>query len=308
MLKLENITVRFGSPQNHPVVNDVSLAVAPLDKVGIIGETGSGKSVLLLSLLKMLPTSALVSGRLLLDDRDVLQMGKDEIIKVRGRRISYVPQGTADGLNPLLTVGYQVGEPLAQHGRLRAKEVRRRVVELLKYFDMGDEARLARAYPHTLSGGMKQRALIAMGVIAGAPIIFVDEPTKGLDGRRVSMLVESFRRLADRTILCVTHDLRFARQIATRIFVMYASQQVELADKEDFFHEPLHPYSRALLQALPENGLRASPGFAPPTSALEPEEGCLFAGRCAERDGRCRGRPPLVDVDGRKVRCWQYVD
>jgi peptide/nickel transport system ATP-binding protein len=308
MLKLENITVRFGSPENSPVVNDVSLLVKPLDKIGIVGETGSGKSVLLLAMLKMLPPNALVSGRLLLDDQDLLQMSKKEITRIRGKRISYVPQGTGDGLNPLLTIGYQVGEPLTQHTKLKAKEVQSRVIEALKNFDMGDEEKIVKAYPHTLSGGMKQRAMIAMGVITGSPIIFVDEPTKGLDGRRVNMVVESFKLLADRTILCVTHDLRFARKIAEKIFVMYASQQVELASKEDFFREPLHPYSQALLQALPENGLHVNMGFSIPNTEYELSNACLFANRCTRKTNRCKQRPPMVDVRGRKVRCWIYVD
>jgi peptide/nickel transport system ATP-binding protein len=308
MLELENITVRFGSPENTPVVNDVSLHVHHLDKIGIIGETGSGKSVLLLAMLQMLPLSAYVSGQLLLDGQDVLKMDKKEIANIRGKMISYVPQGTANGLNPLLTLGYQIGEPLTQHTDLKAEEVQYRVIEVLKKLDMGDEEKLVKAYPHTLSGGMKQRALIAMGIIGGAPIIFIDEPTKGLDSRRVNLVTESFRLLADRTILCVTHDLRFARKIAGKIFVMYASQEVEFANKEDFFKKPLHPYSQALLQALPENGFHVNMGFAIPNTEYEVNSACLFANRCTQKTKKCTQRPPMVDIHGRKVRCWNYVD
>jgi len=308
MLRLENISVRFGLPDNPPVVNDISLTVEPLDKIGIVGETGSGKSVLLLAMLQMLPESALVSGRLLLDNRDVLKMSKKEITQIRGKTISYVPQGSANGLNPLLNIGYQVGEPLTQHTKLKGKEAREKIIGTLKSFDIGEEEKLVKFYPHSLSGGMKQRVLIAMGVIAGSPIIFVDEPTKGLDTRRINMVIESFKLLDDRTILCVTHDLRFARQIAGKIAVMYAAQQVEFADKEDFFREPLHPYSQALLQALPENGLHVNMGFAPPGSEHTVNAGCLFADRCTVKTARCRQNPPLTDVRGRKVRCWNYVD
>ena len=308
MLKLESITVRFGPPENNPVVNDVSLSVEPMDKIGIIGETGSGKSVLLLAMLKMLPKSAHVSGRLLLDHRDLLQMNQREITQIRGKVISYVPQGSGNGLNPLLTIGYQVGEPLMQHAKMKQDAAIERVINTLKSFDIGEEEKLVKAYPHSLSGGMKQRVLIAMGVIAGSPIIFVDEPTKGLDTRRINMVVESFKMLEERTILCVTHDLQFASKIAKKISVMYASQQVEFCSKEDFFREPLHPYSQALLQALPENGLRANLGFAPPNSEYETIEGCLFANRCNNKTARCNQRPPMVDIRSRKVRCWKYVD
>ena len=306
MLKLENITVRFGSPENSPVVNDVSLHVKHFDKIAIIGETGSGKSVLLLALLKMLPPSALVTGKLMLGNRDVLQMDKKEITKVRGKIISYVPQGSADGLNPLLTIGYQVGEPLSQHTDLKKKEIENRVIEMLGIFDIGDEEKIVKAYPYTLSGGMKQRALIAMGVIADSPILFIDEPTKGLDSRRVNMVIESFRLLKERTILCITHDLRFANKIAEKILVMYSSQQVEFAYKDDFFREPLHPYSQALLQALPENGLHVNMGFAIPNTEYETSNACLFANRCPLKTTRCNKRPPLIDLGGRKVRCWIY--
>jgi peptide/nickel transport system ATP-binding protein len=122
------------------------------------------------------------------------------------------------------------------------------------------------------------------------------------------MVIESFKMLEDRTILCVTHDLRFARKIANKIVVMYAAQQVEFSSVEDFYREPLHPYSQALLQALPENGLRANLGFAPPNTEYEMIDGCLFANRCIVKTDRCKQRPPLIDIHGRKVRCWKYVD
>jgi peptide/nickel transport system ATP-binding protein len=307
MLKLENITVRFGVPENNPVVNDVSLTVESLDKIGIIGETGSGKSILLLAMLKMLPKSALVSGKLLFDNRDILQMNKKEIAGIRGKIISYVPQGSGNGLNPLLTIGYQVGETLIYHEKMKKQKAIERATDILRSFDIGNEEKIVQAYPYCLSGGMKQRVLIAMGIASGSPIIFIDEPTKGRDSRRVNMVVDSFKLLKDRTILCVTHDLQFARRIAEKILVMYASQQIEFADRDEFFREPLHPYSKALLQALPENGLCVNMGFAPPNNEYENINGCLFASRCPERNARCHLRPPLVDIYGRKVRCWNYV-
>jgi peptide/nickel transport system ATP-binding protein len=307
MLKLENITVRFGVPENNPVVNDVSLTVEPLDKIGIIGETGSGKSILLLTMLKMLPKSALVSGKLLFDNRDILQMNRKEMAGIRGKIISYVPQGSGNSLNPLLTIGYQIGETLIYHEKIKKKEAVERAIDILRSFDIGNEEKIVQTYPHCLSGGMKQRVLIAMGIASGSPIIFIDEPTKGLDSRRVNMVIESFKLLKDRTILCVTHDLVFAKHIAEKILVMYASQQVEFANKGEFFSEPLHPYSKALLQALPENGLHVNMGFAPPNNEYENINGCLFSNRCPDRNSRCHLRPPLVDVYGRKVRCWNYV-
>lgn len=307
MLELQNITVRFGGPGASPAVDDVSLTLGEREKVAIIGETGSGKSVLLLAVLQMLPSVAAVTGKALLEGTDLLSLPQREMNRIRGARIAYVPQGSGNGMNPLLRVGYQVGEPLMIHQGLSPKAAIRKAVEVLRRFDFGEEEKLARQYPHTLSGGMRQRAMIAMGVAQGAPILFADEPTKGLDSRRIAMVAEAFHRLEEQAILCVTHDLRFAREIAQRVAVIYASQQVEQAGREEFFREPLHPYSQAMLAALPENGLRADLGFAPPREDKELAGACHYYRRCPWKCERCRVNPPLFDLGGgRKVRCWKY--
>ncbi len=308
MLELTDITVRFGKAGTPNAIEHVSLSVKEKEKVFIIGETGSGKSVLLLAVLGMLPKSAHVTGKALLNGRDLMQLKGKALREMRGKEIAYVPQGSGNGMNPLLRIGYQVGEPLMIHQKAKKKAAIREAIKGLREFDLGEEEELVKKYPHMLSGGMKQRSLIAMGVIADAPVIFADEPTKGLDSERIELVIQAFGQLKDQTIVCVTHDLRFARAAAERICVMYASEQIESAAKDEFFAEPLHPYAKAILAALPENGLKVSKGFAPPREDEEAAKGCHYARRCSFCTERCENKPPMVEVGDRKVRCWLYAD
>jgi peptide/nickel transport system ATP-binding protein len=226
---------------------------------------------------------------------------------IRGRQIAYIPQGSGNGLNPLYTVGHQMCEMIRKHQRCSRKEALARAVDLLESFGLENGQQLCKQYPFQLSGGMRQRVLIAMGIAAGAQLVFADEPTKGLDRRRITMVEDAFHRLGKRTLLCVTHDLRFAKEVSSRIIVMYASQQIENGSSEDFFTKPLHPYSQAMLDALPENGLHTNMGFAPPREDEDAQTACRFYARCPYRSERCQTAPPLIPVGERKVRCWQYA-
>ncbi len=306
MLKIEKVSIRFGD--NPEAVSDTSIELLQGHKMVVIGETGSGKSVLLLAILKMLPRSAVVSGEILFDGKDLLKCGSEEMTHIRGARISYIPQGSGNGMNPLYTVGHQLSESMMKHKKMKPKAALEKSAALLEQFGLADGRKLCRAYPFMLSGGMRQRALIAMGIAADAELVLADEPTKGLDRHRIEMVVDAFRNLDDRPILCVTHDLRFAKAIASKIVVMYASQQIECADSEAFFSRPLHPYAQAMLAALPENGLQANMGFAPPRRDEDAQKGCHFYDRCADKTERCRRAPPMVQYGDRKVRCWKYAD
>lgn len=304
MLKVEAVRIRFG---NGPeVVRDAAFTVGDGSRLAVIGETGSGKSVLLLAILGLLPGSAQVSGRILLDGLDLLSCRERELNRIRGGRIAYIPQGSGNGLNPLYTIGRQLCETIRKHRSCSRSEAMEQAMALLKAF--GLERELCKRYPFQLSGGMRQRVLVAMGIAAGADFVLADEPTKGLDRRRIAMVEDTFRQLGDRSLLCVTHDLRFAQAIASQVIVMYASQQIETGTREEFFGAPLHPYSQAMLQALPERGLQANIGFAPPRSGEGAHEGCHFYARCPQRTARCVSAPPLADVGARKVRCWLYAD
>ena len=300
MLEIEGVSIRFGD--NPEAVSDTTFTVGDGDRLAVVGETGSGKSVLLLAALGLLPASARVTGRELLGCRE------REFNQIRGKEIAYIPQGSGNGLNPLYTVGRQLCEAIRKHQPCTRREALVQAAALLESFGLEHGAALCRSYPFQLSGGMRQRVLIAMGIAAGADLVLADEPTKGLDRRRIALVEDAFQRLGERTLLCVTHDLRFAHAISSRVVVMYASQQIESGDSPSFFAEPLHPYSRAMLEALPENGLRANMGFAPPRQDVDAQSVCHFYGRCPWRSERCRKAPPLMTVGKRKVRCWKYAD
>lgn len=307
MIEVKNLSVTFSASQAVQAVQDVSLTLHPGQKAAIIGETGSGKSVLLLAMLCLLPTSAVVHGTVTYDGKDLLGLKEKEMEAIRGAQVAYVPQGSGGSLNPLMTVGFQVGEPLIQHKELSKKQAMEKSIGLLKKFHIGDERRRAKAHPHTFSGGMKQRALVAMGISAGAQVVLADEPTKGLDERRIEQVKETFLALKEQALLCVTHDLGFAGNVAQDIHVMYASQQVEWAPTTELLNRPLHPYTQDMINAMPENGLVAVQGFAPPHS--ESMAGCRYKARCKDCTSRCENPPPMVEMTSQhKVRCWKYAD
>ncbi|MCL6635650.1 MAG: ABC transporter ATP-binding protein [Peptococcaceae bacterium] len=308
MFIVNNLTVEFPAPAGViRAVDGVGLEIQNGEKMALVGETGSGKSVLLLALLRLLPAGARVFGEVWYDGRDLLSCSPEEIRRIRGKEVAYVPQGAGGALNPVLNVGSQVAEPLVVHLGLNKKEAFRKAVSLLDRLGIPDAGQRAREYPHQYSGGMKQRALVAMGVAADARVLLADEPTKGVDWQRREEILHLFLSLQEKTILAVTHDLWFAERFARRVAVMYAAQLVEVALREDFFDRPLHPYGQALLAAMPARGLVSLPGYAPGHAGYgEPE--CRFAKRCPRAFGDCQKEPPVFERDGRLVRCWLYAD
>ncbi len=305
LLRVEDLSVSFEGKNFVQAVEHVSLEVRSGDRLCIIGETGSGKSILLLAILRLLSPTAKVTGGVSYRGRDLFAMTEKQLDAIRGGRISYVPQGSGNGMNPLLKVGFQVAEPMIAHRGMKRKAAEERAVELLKRFHLGKEETIARQYPFTYSGGMRQRALIAMGISAGAELLFADEPTKGLDETRVKLTAEAFNTLEGQTLVCVTHDLSFARSVSSRVCVMYAANQVEEAETEELFRNPLHPYTRDMLAAMPENGLRFRPGYAPAHNDAG-TAGCKYRLRCDRCSEKCREMPPLFRIGGHQVRCWQY--
>lgn len=305
LLRVEDLSVCFEGKNYVQAVEHIDLEVRVGDRLCIIGETGSGKSILLLAILRLLGPTAIVTGRAFYRDRALFELTEKQMDAIRGDRVSYVPQGSGNGMNPLLKVGLQVAEPLIAHRGMKRRPAMDRAVELLRRFHLGREEALARQYPFTFSGGMRQRALIAMGISAGAELLFADEPTKGLDETRVKLTAEAFNELEGQTLVCVTHDLSFARSVSSRVAVMYAANQIEAAETEELFRHPLHPYTKDMLAAMPENGLRFRPGYAPAHSE-EKTEGCKYRLRCESCREKCKETPPMFDVGGHQVRCWCY--
>ncbi len=302
MLEIEDLKVYFRTNAGKvKAVDGVSFEVKRGERFTLIGESGSGKSVLAQAILRLLPKNAEVSGKVLFDGRNLIELGEEDMRKIRGREIAWIPQSQSS-LNPVLTVGFQCAEPVIEHFRMDRRSVFAKVVRLFEFLGIGGNR--VENYPHQFSGGMRQRVLVAMGISADPKLIIADEPTKGLDASKRSQIVELFEKVGDKTMLIITHDLNFAENLADKIAVMYCGKIVEVSPTKEFFSEPLHPYSRGLLDSLPSRGLKPIKGFQP--SMINPPKGCRFRDRCEFASERCKSEPPLINLNGRFVRCWLY--
>ena len=307
MLEIVDLSVQFR--MHSQVINaleHVNLKIKDREKIAIIGESGSGKSVLALAILGLLPENAIVTGKIFLDGEELLGKNQKEMTKVLGTKLSYVPQGSGNSLNPLIKIGYQVSESLIEHKKITKKEALKKSKSLLKRFHLEQEEYLVSSYPHILSGGMSQRVLLALGIAPEAQYLIADEPTKGLDSDCIELVAECFQSLDSCTLLCVTHDLNFAEKIADRIAIVYAGQVKKKKKSEDFFKLPAHPYSKALLNAVPERGLIAIDGFS--RGHQDYNNRCHFFERCSARQNRCEKEEPYDKLEGeRMVKCF-YAD
>ncbi len=293
-------------------LDDVGFEVGRGETFAIVGESGSGKSMTALSLLRLVPeTGRIVAGSVDLDGVELLSLPEAAMRTVRGRRVSIIFQEPATSLNPVLTVGQQIGEVLARHRGLRGDASRTRAAELLHSVGIPDAERRLDDYPFQFSGGMKQRAMIAMAIAGEPDLLIADEPTTALDVTIQAQVLELLRTLqAERgmSMLLITHDLGIVAQMAHRVGVMYAGALVEIADRDAFFHAPQHPYSRKLFAALPDRTKRggvlaAIPGQVPPLTA--PFPGCRFVDRCDMAAARCANEPPgwTAISNAHRVRC-----
>ncbi len=302
MLKIENLKVYFKTDLGIvKAVDGVDLEVHKGERFTLIGESGSGKSVLAISILRLLPKNAEISGKIVFNGKNLLELSEEEMRRIRGRKIAWIPQSQSS-LNPVLTVGFQSAEPMIEHLGFDKKSAFAKVLRIFDFLGIGRNR--AKDYPHQFSGGMRQRVLVAMGISTSPELIIADEPTKGLDASKRAQVVGLFRRIEDRTMLIITHDLNFAEKLADRIAVMYCGKIVEVSPAKEFFNEPLHPYSKGLLDSLPSRGLKPIRGFQP--SMMNPPSGCRFRERCEFASERCRREPPLFNLNGRSVRCWLH--
>ena len=314
LLTIENLRVRLGQGAGSICpVDDVSFSINHGETFALLGESGCGKSMTALALLRLLPQpiGRITGGRILLDGTDLSALPERDMRKVRGRRISMIFQEPMTSLNPVLTIGDQIGEVLQQHHGMQGGRRRGRVLELLDAVGIPDVARRAREYPHQLSGGMKQRVMIAIALAGEPDLLIADEPTTALDvtiQAQVLELLQQLQRDTHMAILLITHDLGIVSGMADRVSVMYAGQMVEEAGRDRFFSEAQHPYSRKLFESLPEvrkrdHALDTIRGTVP---ALDREfHGCRFAERCDHAWDLCLTRVPGWNpgAAGQHARC-----
>ncbi|MGW3615558.1 ABC transporter ATP-binding protein [Micromonospora arida] len=316
VLEIRDLSVSFPTETGTvSAVDGVSLDLAAGEIVGMVGESGCGKSVTAMSIAGLLPGSARVTGSVRLDGTQLVGARESALRRVRGREIAYIFQEPMTSLNPVLTVGRQIGEVLQVHERMSRRAARARAVELLTLVGIPSAAQRVDSYPHQLSGGMRQRVMIAMAVACGPKVLVADEPTTALDVTVQAGILQVLRDLRDRlgtSVLIITHDLGVIADIADRVVVMYAGRVVERAPVDDLFAHPRHRYTAGLLSASPQPGRHAGtdrlteiPGLVP-VLASQPDA-CTFADRCPAADEQCRAAaPPLEDVGGADhvAACW----
>jgi oligopeptide/dipeptide ABC transporter ATP-binding protein len=300
-------------------VDGINLDVYRGETLGVVGESGCGKSVTALSILRLLASPpAKIQGEILFDSKNLLDMSLDEIRQIRGNSISMIFQEPMTSLNPVLTIGEQISEAIRLHQGVARQDAWSKVVEMLQMVQIPSPEMRAYEYPHQLSGGMRQRAMVAMALSCRPRLLLADEPTTALDVTIQAQIVDLMERLKDEfetSIVLITHNLGLIAEMARRVVVMYTGKVVEEALVEDLFLEPLHPYTQGLLGSIPWIGrkmeasrkqLQEIPGMVP--SLLELPDGCRFHPRCPRMMEICRKEePPLVQKDGRRVLCWLWT-
>lgn len=307
-LTAQGLTVAFPSA-NGPVkvLEDFSLVLSPSETLALIGESGAGKSVFIETVLGLLPEGCTVSGSVVYEGRDLLKLRPDQLRPLLGQELAWVPQSATQALHPMLPLEVQLSEGLIARG-IPKPQARQRVHELLEALDLRPAQQVARQYPHQLSGGMRQRAMLVAALAQNPKVLLVDEPTKGVDTERKQQVAELLRQTQrpqpELATLVVTHDLELVRAIADRVMVLYAGQTVEASSATDFFQAPKHPFAQALLAALPQYGLQALPW-----TESRSVQGCRFHTRCPRAMERCKTEePPLISHAQAEVRCWLYAD
>jgi oligopeptide/dipeptide ABC transporter ATP-binding protein len=317
LLEIRDLTTVFASEEGELAgVDGLDLSVAAGEVLGLVGESGCGKSLAALSVLGLVPPPGRVAGgSVRFRGEELLGAGRARLRRLRGEEISMVFQEPMTSLNPVFTVGRQVAELIRAHRPVSGRGAWDQAVEMLTRVGIPEPARRARAFPHQLSGGLRQRVMIAMALALEPPLVMADEPTTALDVTIQAQILGLMRRLQEASgaaFLLISHNLAVVAQMAGRVAVMYTGRLVEEAPVSELFAEPLHPYTRGLLACLParapEPGRRLPtiPGVVPPPGELPP--GCAFSDRCPERFGPCQeAEPAMVEVaPGHRVRCYLH--
>ena len=316
LLEIEDLQTHFRTPDGiNRAVDGLSLTIEAGQTLALVGESGCGKSVTAMSVLRLIPEPAgRIAGRMAFDGRDLLALTRAEMRHIRGNDISMIFQEPMTSLNPVLTVGRQIREPLRLHQGLDRGTAQKRAIEMLALVGIPEPERRVEAYPHQLSGGMRQRVMIAMALACNPKLLIADEPTTALDVTVQAQILDLMRDLKRRVgaaIMLITHDLGVVAEVAEHVVVMYAGRKVEEAPARQLFGSPRHPYTQGLLGAVPKLGsslagdgtrLAEIPGLVP--SLKRRIDGCVFAGRCPRATDVCRkAAPALQDAAGHWVAC-----
>lgn len=319
ILIVENLETTFYTDEGVvPAVEDLSFNLDAGETLAIVGESGCGKTVTSLSILRLIswPPGKITNGHIYYKDTDLLTISEKEMRSIRGNDISMIFQEPMTSLNPVFTIGHQIMESLQFHQNMSKEQARQRAIEMLSLVGIHTPEKCINDYPHQLSGGMRQRVMIAMALACNPRILIADEPTTALDvtiQAQILRLMIDLKEKTNTSIILITHDLGIVAQIAQRVMVMYAGESVETADVKSVFKNPLHPYTIGLLESLPkinrdQEKLYNIRGTVP--SPKDYPAGCRFSPRCDHCQDKCRNeKPPLIDLeDGRQVRCWLYVE
>lgn len=318
ILSVQNLTTAFFTDAGTVVaVDDVSFDLMPGETLGIVGESGSGKTVTAKSVMRLIPSppGKILSGQVMFDGQDLTKLAEPALRAVRGNRIAMIFQEPMTALNPVFTVGWQVEEALKLHQPDLDRRARRtRAIEMLDKVGIPSPDRRIDEYPHQLSGGMRQRVMIAMALACNPEILVADEPTTALDvtiQAQVLRLVRGLQKDLGTAVIFITHDLGVVAEVCDRVTVMYCARVVEQGTVDDIFHRPAHPYTKALLRSIPRRGPKVKGARLPTIQGLVPRltdlpSGCRFRGRCDQEQDDCAvSEPDLVELgDGRRVRCF----
>lgn len=290
-------------------VDDVSFDIYKGETLGLVGESGCGKSVTSFSIMGLVPRPGKVNGEIYFNGKNLVGLSNKEMMKYRGHKIAMIFQEPMTSLNPVFTIGDQIMEPLMQHKKMKKEDAYKKAVELLKQVQIPNPEKCVDEYPHTLSGGMRQRAMIAMAISCGPDLLIADEPTTALDvtvQQQILKIMDDLKQEVNTAILFITHDLGVVAGVADRVAVMYAGKIVEYGYKIPVFENPKHPYTRGLLEALPQAGkeeFKTIRGEVPNLKYLP--SGCSFHPRCDYCIDKCNKEiPELRGEELHKVRCW----
>ena len=312
LLSVENLQTHFFTDAGIArAVDGISFEIFPGETLGLVGESGCGKSITSLSIMRLVAhPGRVVGGHIRFKNKELLTLPEAQMRDVRGNDIAMIFQEPMSSLNPVYTCGFQIDEAVIQHQGLNKAEARKKTIEMLRLVGIPDPEQRADAYPHQLSGGMRQRVMIAMALSCNPDLLIADEPTTALDVTIQAQIIDLLRdlqRRLDMAVLMITHDLGIIAEVADRVAIMYAGKIVETGPVDAIFHAPKHPYTRGLLASAPRLDVRQHrlvpiPGTVP--DALNLPTGCRFAPRCALVEPRCLERDPVLIGESHAAACW----